>query len=285
MLGKPWVQEMQDTACAVCPVSFGSQHLKNKPGDIKDVWPRESCVLDGTSWLLVSDQHHIEIDLQYIADAWFPKCCLLRRKFKSQSSENKAQIVSVCFSGHCSSFSFFLPSLSLPWLLLFQLLLRFPFILSIPCQQRGSEFPLPWSWGQLSCAFLNCWAEKTITLFIFYGTAFFLVLHCYAQCLLLSFQDDATFSSFRGENEEELQQDIYLLDFCHAEDSAVQGGSPGAFILPRAGASCVQREKRWAGLIISKDVTAQQLIFERLCRWRPESPICTWRPQFKPTSL
>lgn len=268
--------------CAVCPVSFGSEHLKNRSGDIKDVWPRESCVLDGTSWLLVSDQHHIEIDLQYIADAWFPKCYLLRRKFKSQSSENKARIVSVCFSGHCSSFSFFLPSLSLPWLLLFQLLLRFPFISLIPVSSKGPSFHSPGAGG--SFPVLSCIAElkrpsHCLSSMVLHSFWYFTAMHS------ASFSPSQTMQHFLASEERMKKSFSRMLDFCHAEDSAVQGGSPGAFILPRAGASFVQREKRWAGLIISKDAAAQQLIFERLCMWRPESPICTWRPQFKPTSL
>lgn len=163
MLAKPWVKEMQDTACvvcvlcAVCPVLFGSEHLENKSGGIEDLWPRESCMRYGTSWLLVSDIHDTETVLQYIADACSPKCCLLRRKFKSQNSENKAQIFSVCFRSHCSSFSFSLPSLSLPWLLLFQLLLRFPFILSIPVNSTGPSFHSPGPGG--SFPVLSCTAE------------------------------------------------------------------------------------------------------------------------------
>lgn len=57
--------------------------------------------------------------------------------------------------------------------------------------------------------------------------------------LLLNF----SISQLWGEIECQLQHDIYLLDFCHAEDSTDQQGYPEGFQLPRAEARCVQREK------------------------------------------
>lgn len=104
-----------------------------------------SCVLDGAPQPLVFHLYHV-------AHCCSQKCCLLRRKPGSQSSGNKARIVSVCSSSRCPSFSFPLRSLPLPLLLLFQLLLPSPFIFSLPAG-TGSRFTFPQGWGQLSRAF------------------------------------------------------------------------------------------------------------------------------------
>lgn len=104
-----------------------------------------SCVLDGAPQPLVFHLHPF-------ARCCSQKCCLLRRKPRSQSSGNKARIVSVCSSSRCPSFSFPLRSLPLPLLLLFQLLLPSPFIFSLPAG-TGSRFTFPRGWGQLSRAF------------------------------------------------------------------------------------------------------------------------------------
>lgn len=91
--------------------------------------------------------HHVKAVSQNIVNSCSPKRCILRGKFKSQSSVNKAWIVSVCSSHCCSSFSFPFSSLLLPLPLLFQLLFHFPLILLIPLSSTRVQIPIPLGWG------------------------------------------------------------------------------------------------------------------------------------------
>lgn len=147
--------------------------------------------------LLVSDIHHVEMISQNISHSCSQKCCLLRGKIKSQSSRNKAWIVSDFFSSRSSSFSFPLPSLWVPLLLLFQLLLHFPFILSISASSEGPSSLSLGVGGGFPVLCLHCCDEKIIALFISCDITCFLVFRSYTQCLPLSSESKQYFPASR----------------------------------------------------------------------------------------
>lgn len=180
--------------------------------------------------------HHVKTVSQNIANSSSPKRCLLRGKFKSQSSVNKDWIVSVCSSHCCSSFSFPLSSLLLPLPLLFQLLFHFPLILLIPLSSTRVQIPIPLGLGAEFSQF--AWTSELKR-----------PLHCLPPVVLLPLgyfthvrcplPRGCSISQLWRESECPLQQDIYLLDLHHTDNSTVQVG----FHVPNSGNMCIQREK------------------------------------------